>query len=87
MARIDMKGYRELVLKDVEACFLDNRDEFPEISSFGFYQALRSELLTVDPETGFLEVPDDYCATVERAATRIWDHMAMNHDLGFGAAH
>ena len=86
MARLDMESYRHLVLEPVEKCFLETRDTIPYFTSFNFYQALRSELLRVDPESGMIEVEEDLSFEIDHAAERITDHMKSNHDLGFGAS-
>jgi hypothetical protein len=86
MARLDTESYRRFVLEPVEKCFLETRDSIPYFTSFNFYQALRSELLRADPDSGMIEVEDDLCSEIDHAAERITDHMESNHDLGFGAS-
>ena len=87
MAKLDTISYRSFVLKPVEDCFINSRDQIEDFSSYGFYQALRSELNRADPDTGLIELSDDICCAIDEAATRIMEHMDHNKDLGFGAAH
>lgn len=87
MAKLDIESYRRMVLKPVEDCFMQSREPSTDFSSFGFYQALRSEMTRADAETGLIEVSDDLSREIDNAALRILEHMEHNKDLGFGAAH
>jgi hypothetical protein len=79
-----MESYRKMVLKPVESYFIECRDTIPGFTSFGLYQALRTEMTHVDVDTGLIEVSDDLCAAIDSVAEHITEHMKVNHDLGFG---
>lgn len=87
MAKLDIDSYRRNILKPVEDCLMETREHSDGFSSFGLYQALRSEMTRADPETGLIEVSDDLSREIDKVTLRVLDHMKHNKDLGFGAAH